>query len=175
MPDEMREQIPKVRRVVAALGIPVYEMEGFEADDVIATLVGQAEAADLETTILTGDLDMLQLVSERTKLLVSLRGRHRQHGGLRPRPHRRALGPAARPDARLQGAQGRPDRQHPGRARGRREDRGQARRRTYGTLDAMYEAIDDVQPEKLRAKLIEAKETVLESRELMRARPATCR
>ena len=53
---------------------PVYEMEGYEADDVIATLVGQAEALDLDTTILTGDLDMLQLVSERTKLLVSLRG-----------------------------------------------------------------------------------------------------
>ena len=40
MPDDMREQIPKVREVVEALGIPVYEREGFEADDVIATLVG---------------------------------------------------------------------------------------------------------------------------------------
>jgi len=74
MPDDMREQIPKVREVVKALGIPVYEQEGFEADDVIATLVGQAEAADLDVTILTGDLDMLQLVSDRTKLMVSLRG-----------------------------------------------------------------------------------------------------
>ena len=40
----------------------------------IATLVGQAEAAGLETTIVTGDLDMLQLVTERTRLVVSLRG-----------------------------------------------------------------------------------------------------
>src|SRR5690242_4825878 len=74
MPDDMREQIPKVREVVKALGIPVYEREGYEADDVIATLVGQAEAAGFDVTILTGDLDMLQLVSDTTKLMVSLRG-----------------------------------------------------------------------------------------------------
>ena len=74
MPDDMRDQIPKVREVVKALGIPVYEQEGFEADDAIATLVGQAERAGFEVVILTGDLDMLQLVSERTHLMVSLRG-----------------------------------------------------------------------------------------------------
>src|SRR4051794_26076624 len=74
MPDDMRDQIPKVREVVKALGIPVYEREGFEADDAIATLTGQAEQAGLETVILTGDLDMLQLVTEHTKLMVSLRG-----------------------------------------------------------------------------------------------------
>ncbi len=74
MPDDMRAQIPKVREVVAALGIPVYEREGFEADDVIATLTGQAAAAGVDVTILTGDLDMLQLVAEHTRLMVSLRG-----------------------------------------------------------------------------------------------------
>ena len=45
MPDDMRDQFPKVREVVEALGIPVYELRGFEADDVIGTLTGQAEAA----------------------------------------------------------------------------------------------------------------------------------
>ena len=74
MPDDMREQIPKVKQVVRALNIPEYEQEGFEADDAIATLVGQAEGLGFDTTILTGDLDMLQLVSEHTKLMVSLRG-----------------------------------------------------------------------------------------------------
>ena len=47
MPDDMRDQIPKVREVVNALGIPVYEQEGFEADDAIATLAGQAEACGI--------------------------------------------------------------------------------------------------------------------------------
>ena len=167
MPDEMREQIPKVRRVVAALGIPIYEMAGFEADDVIATLVGQAEAGGLDTTILTGDLDMLQLVSERTKLLVSLRGgiantvaydlaRIDERWGLRP-------------DQMLdyKALKGDPTDNIPG-VPGVGEKTAAKLVATYGTLDAMYEAIDDLQPEKLRAKLIEAKEIVLESRELMR-------
>jgi len=167
MPDEMREQIPKVRRVVAALGIPVYEMSGFEADDVIATLVGHAEARDLETTILTGDLDMLQLVSERTKLLVSLRGgiantvaydlaRIDERWGLRP-------------DQMLdyKALKGDPTDNIPG-VPGVGEKTAAKLVVTYGTLDAMYEAIDSLQPEKLRAKLIDAKAIVLESRELMR-------
>ena len=126
MPDELRDQFPKVREVVAALGFPVYEREGFEADDVIATLVGQAEAAGLETTIVTGDLDMLQLVTEQTQAGGLAARRGGQHGRLRPAAHRRALGPSAGPDARLQGAQGRRHRQHPGRARGGGEDRREA-------------------------------------------------
>ncbi len=167
MPDEMREQIPKVRRVVAALGIPVYELSGFEADDVIATLVGQAEARELDTTILTGDLDMLQLVSERTKLLVSLRGgiantvaydlaRIDERWGLRP-------------DQMLdyKALKGDPTDNIPG-VPGVGEKTAAKVVATYGTLDAMYEAIDDLQPEKLRAKLIDAKDVVIESRELMR-------
>ena len=70
----MRDQIPKVRDVVAALGIPVYEREGFEADDVIATLKGQAAAA------VTGRDDPHRRPGHapagdrRTRLLVSLRG-----------------------------------------------------------------------------------------------------
>ncbi len=74
MPDDLRAQFPKVREVVAALRLPVYQMAGFEADDVIGTLTRQAEARDLETTIVTGDLDMLQLVTERTRLMTTRRG-----------------------------------------------------------------------------------------------------
>ena len=173
MPDEMREQIPKVRRVVEALGIPNYEMEGYEADDVIATLVGQAETRDFATTILTGDLDMLQLVSERTKLLVSLRGgiantvaydlaRIDERWGLRP-------------DQMLdyKALKGDPTDNIPG-VPGVGEKTAAKVVKDFGTLDAMYDAIDTVRPEKLRDKLIEAKEVVLESRELhaSRARPA---
>ncbi len=167
MPDEMREQIPKVRRVVEALGIPVYEMEGYEADDVIATLVGQAEARDIATTILTGDLDMLQLVSERTKLLVSLRGgiantveydlaRIDERWGLRP-------------DQMLdyKALKGDPTDNIPGVA-GVGEKTAAGLVATHGSVDAMYAAIETVTPEKLRAKLVEAKDVVLESRELMR-------
>ncbi len=167
MPDDMREQIPKVREVVRALGIPVYEQEGFEADDVIATLVGQAEASALEVTILTGDLDMLQLVSDRTKLMVSLRGgiantvtydlaRIDDRWGLRP-------------DQMLdyKALKGDPTDNIPG-IPGVGEKTASKLIAAWGTLEALYEHLDEVQPEKLRAKLADHRESVLESRELMR-------
>ena len=64
MPDDLRDQFPKVREVVKALRIPVYELAGYEADDVIGTLTVEAERRGLDTTIVTGDLDMLQLVTD---------------------------------------------------------------------------------------------------------------
>ena len=64
MPDDLRDQFPKVREVVKALRIPVYELAGYEADDVIGTITVDAERRGLDTTIVTGDLDMLQLVTD---------------------------------------------------------------------------------------------------------------
>ncbi len=167
MPDDMREQIPKVRDVVAALGFPVYEREGFEADDVIATLAGQATAMDLDVTILTGDLDMLQLVGEHTRLMVSLRGgvantvsydlaRIEERWGLRP-------------DQMLdyKSLKGDPTDNIPG-IPGVGEKTASKLIATWGSLDALYEHLDEVTPEKLRPLLAEHRETVLESRELMR-------
>ncbi len=167
MPDELRDQFPKVRDVVRALNIPVYEREGFEADDVIATLVGQAEAADIETTIVTGDLDMLQLVTPRTHLVVSLRGgvantisydtaRIDERWGLRP-------------DQMLdyKALRGDPTDNIPG-VPGVGEKTAAKLVATHGSLDALYQHLDEVLPERLRPVLEEARERVLRSRELMR-------
>lgn len=167
MPDDMREQIPKVREVVAALGIPVYEQEGFEADDAIATLVGQAEAAGFDTVILTGDLDMLQLVSEHTTLMVSLRGgiANTVAYDLAKIEDRWGL----RPDQMLdyKALKGDPTDNIPG-IPGVGEKTAAKLVATWGSLDELYAHLDEVTPEKLRPLLAEHRETVLESRELMR-------
>ena len=167
MPDDMRDQIPKVREVVEALSIPKYEREGFEADDVIATLTGQAEAAGLFTTILTGDLDMLQLVTERTTLMVSLRGgiSNTVAYDLAKIEDRWGL----RPDQMLdyKSLKGDPTDNIPG-VPGIGEKTASKFIKTFGTLDAMYERLDELEPAKFREPLLAAKETVLESRELMR-------
>ena len=73
MPDDLRDQFPIVRQLIEAFGIPIYQMQGFEADDLIAALVKQAEARDVQTTIVSGDLDLLQLVSDRTTIRSSRR------------------------------------------------------------------------------------------------------
>jgi hypothetical protein len=75
MPDELRPQIPYIRRLVAALRLPVIEEAGVEADDVLGTLAKQATAAGIQTVIVTGDKDMMQLVDERTTLYDTMRDR----------------------------------------------------------------------------------------------------
>ncbi len=75
-PDELYGQIPRIRSVVEAFEIPIYEIEGFEADDVLGTLAKQIEQEedDLKTYIFTGDMDTLQLVTEKTFVLSPARG-----------------------------------------------------------------------------------------------------
>jgi len=74
MPDELRSQFTLVRRVLETYRIPVVEIEGQEADDVIATLAAQAEASGEQTIVVTGDLDLLQIVDDRTTVLTTRRG-----------------------------------------------------------------------------------------------------
>ena len=72
MPGDLVRQIPYVRRLFEAIHTPVVEVPGFEADDVIATLVDRALAAGQDVVIVTGDKDMLQLVSPRVRVLSVL-------------------------------------------------------------------------------------------------------
>jgi len=73
-PDDLRSQFPLVRRVLEAYAIPIAEYDGKEADDVIATLAREAEEDGFETLIVTGDLDLLQLVDDHTTVLATRRG-----------------------------------------------------------------------------------------------------
>ncbi|GAC1388501.1 MAG: hypothetical protein NVSMB49_00790 [Ktedonobacteraceae bacterium] len=74
MPDNMRPQFGRIREVVQAFGIPIYEKDGFEADDVLGTLSVQATALDVNTIIYTGDMDTLQLVNDTVMVKVAKRG-----------------------------------------------------------------------------------------------------
>lgn len=74
MAEDLRPQFALVRRVLDAYGIPIAEIEGQEADDIIATLAAKAESSGAQTLILTGDLDLLQIVDQRTTVLAMRRG-----------------------------------------------------------------------------------------------------
>lgn len=69
MPDDLRRQVPYIRRALAAYRIPILEAVGFEADDVIGTLARKAAEQDYEVFIVSGDKDMMQLVTPRVKIL----------------------------------------------------------------------------------------------------------
>ena len=70
-PDGLRAQFPWVRRLMEAFNVPIFEVEEYEADDVLGTLCRQATEQGMETIILTGDTDTLQLVSPSVRVVLS--------------------------------------------------------------------------------------------------------
>src|SRR6476659_5295170 len=166
MPDDLRDQFPMVREVVKALRIPVYEMQGYEADDVIGTITRQMDALDIETTIVTVDLDMLQLVTPKTRLMTTRSGVENtviydvakidERFGLRP-------------DQMIdyKALKGDPTDNIPG-VPGVGEKTAAKLIREFGSLDAMFARIDEVTPEKLRDKLREHFDQIQMGRELSR-------
>ena len=166
MPDDLRDQFPKVREVVRAMRIPVYELEGFEADDVIATLAREAEGRGLDTTIVTGDLDMLQLVNERVRLMTTRSG---VQNTVIYDPERIAERYGLRADQMIdfKALKGDSTDNIPG-VPGVGDKTAAKLVQTFGGLEGLYEHIDEVTPERLRGPLGEAREQVLASRDLMR-------
>src|SRR5256886_1114670 len=74
LPDNMRPQFRRIHELVQAFGIPIYEKDGFEADDVLGTLSVQATQQGVQSIIYTGDMDTLQLVNEHVTVKVAKRG-----------------------------------------------------------------------------------------------------
>lgn len=73
-PDDLYAQIPRVKEMVRAFNIPIYEKEGYEADDCVGTLARQAEQEGVEVIIVTGDSDELQLVTPQVKVFMLRKG-----------------------------------------------------------------------------------------------------
>ncbi len=165
MPDDLRDQFPRVRELVSAFRIPVYELQGFEADDVIGTLTLQAEARNLETTIVSGDLDMLQLVTDRTRVMTT-------RGGVQltvvydpAMVHERyGLTPAQMID--FKALKGDTTDNVPG-VPGVGDKTASKLLQEFGTLDGVYERLDEVKPDSLRGRLEEHRDQVLASRDLV--------
>src|SRR5476649_1143284 len=64
-PEDFKLQVPVLQELLNAFGWPLYELDDYEADDIMGTLAVQASQEDIETLLITSDLDMLQLVNER--------------------------------------------------------------------------------------------------------------
>lgn len=74
-PQDLYPQLPRLKQILEAFNIPMMELDGYEADDILGTLAHESEKVeDLETIILTGDKDALQLVSEKTHVMAPIKG-----------------------------------------------------------------------------------------------------
>jgi DNA polymerase-1 len=70
MPDELREQMPIIKEVLTAMNVPIIELEGYEADDILGTVANKNTKNNIFTYILTGDKDSFQLISNNTSIII---------------------------------------------------------------------------------------------------------
>ena len=105
MPVELRHQFSRIRQVMEAFNVPIFEQKGYEADDVLGTLCSQADNQGLSTVILTGDTDELQLVTSNVRVMLSHTVKNTKMYGINEVKERYGgLGPDAIPDIKaLQG------------------------------------------------------------------------
>ena len=73
-PDELYAQIPRIKEMITKFGIPIYSKEGYEADDMMGTLATKAEKEGITTHIITGDMDLLQLVGPKIHVIFPHKG-----------------------------------------------------------------------------------------------------
>ncbi|MBR1584993.1 MAG: DNA polymerase I [Clostridia bacterium] len=74
MPEELRPQFPIIKEILAAMGLGVLSVDGYEADDILGTVSVKCREASIDCVLLTGDRDALQLVNDNTKVLFTRKG-----------------------------------------------------------------------------------------------------
>jgi DNA polymerase-1 len=165
-PEELVSQLGRVRELVKTFNIPVFELEGYEADDILGTLSHEASQQSIESVIVTGDADTMQLVSPRVKVLY-------------PKPRgsfsdtilydesevqeRYRVAPAHIAD--LKGLVGDPSDNIPG-VPGVGKKTAAKLIGQFGTVAEIYEHLDEVSPPRLQALLRQHEETARQSKEL---------
>jgi len=163
-PEELKSQIKKVHQLVEAFHIPVFEIDGFEADDVLGTLSKQADEQGVETIIVTGDNDMLQAVLPRVKTLAPRRTftdtilydeeAVEQKYGIKPEQL-----------ADLKALDGDVSDNIPG-LPGVGEKTAAKLLQQYGSLQGIYDHIEDIAPSKLQNTLHEYRAQAFRNKEL---------
>jgi DNA polymerase-1 len=162
-PQELSSQFKRVREVAAALNIPIYEIDGYEADDVLGTLSHQAEEEGVDTVIVTGDLDALQLVDPRIHVMTPKQGiAETVTYDMQGVETRYGLEPAQLPDWKA--LVGDTSDNIPG-VQGIGAKTASRLIGQYGSLEGVYEHLDDLSP-KVRQALTDNRDQVFASREL---------
>jgi DNA polymerase-1 len=151
-PEELRRQFGRVREVVKAFNIPTFELDGYEADDLLGTLSRQAAAQGFDTIIVTGDTDTMQLVSPKVKVLLPQRtfGETILYDAAAVR-QKYGVAPQQIPD--LKGLKGDPSDNIPG-VPGVGEKTATKLIQQFESVEGVYKHIGEVTPLKLRETLL---------------------
>lgn len=180
-PDDLVKQIPLARELVRALGIPVLELPGYEADDCVGTMAVRAREEGYSVVIVTGDLDELQLVGEDISVLTTRRGvtdtvlydaaAVQERFGIRPDQF-----------VDLKALKGDPSDNVPG-VKGIGEKTAAKLLQQFGSLESLLSRLEDVKEQRVRDLLQVGREDALRSKDLCTIRtdvpcgisPSDCR
>ncbi len=161
MPEDLALQIPYIKQISAGLGFKVLEKEGFEADDIIGTLVSRGEEAGFRSVVVTGDKDFRQLVSPDTSLWDTMKDSETDYTGLK---ERYGFEPTCFID--VMGLSGDTSDNIPG-IPGVGEKTGIKLIERFGCFDEVFERLEDIDAPKLKSKLELYREQAELSRKLV--------
>ena len=162
-PDELIEQIPKIKELVKAHNISICEVQGYEADDVIATIAEKAKKKGLDVTIVTSDKDALQLVDAKTKVISPHPSGNKVYGD-KEVMEKYGVGPGSMVE--LMALTGDASDNIPG-VKGVGQVTASKLISEYGTVNDVYRNIKKISSESLKKKLEEGREMADLSRELV--------
>lgn len=162
MENELISQIDLTHRMVEDMGIPIFEMDGYEADDLIGTLALQAKSH--ETVIVTGDRDMLQLITDNIKIFMPVKGLSEsklfeekdvvEKYGIKPKQI-----------IDFKALTGDPADNYPG-VEGIGPKTASTLLQQFGSLDGVYKHVKDIKSEAVKEKLVKGKESAYLSQKL---------
>lgn len=162
MPDDLRVQWPVIKEGIEILGVPIFEMEGFEADDLIGTIAKAAERHGTKVQILTGDHDAFQLLDDSIQVLMpgkkglELYGRSQVYEKLGVWPEQ---------IIDYKGLCGDASDNIPG-VRGIGKVTAAKLLSSYGTIQEIYEHLEDIKQPALKQKLVEGRDSAFASKSL---------
>lgn len=163
-PPELSEQFPFIRELLKAYGISQYELENYEADDIIGTLSLLAEKEGFETKVISGDKDLTQLSSDKTTVSITRKG-ITDIEEYTPAHIQEKYGLSADQIIDMKGLMGDASDNIPG-VPGVGEKTAIKLLKEYGTLENLLQSIDKVSGKKLQEKLAEFKDQAVMSKEL---------
>ncbi len=165
MPDDLHAQIPRIRQIIEAFNIPIFEIEGYEADDLLGTLARQAERKETDATICSGDRDLFQVIDEHIVVRYT-------PGGPRPKTviydieavrKRYHLDPPQLVD--LKALTGDKSDNIPG-IPGIGQKTATTLLQQYGSLEGIYEHLDEISRKRVREALLQYRDQAFLSKQL---------
>ncbi|MDN6162427.1 MAG: DNA polymerase I, partial [Atopostipes sp.] len=164
MPSELSEQIPYLKEMLDAYSLKYYELENYEADDIIGTLSKKAEEEGFEVVIVTGDKDLTQLSTDHVRVDYTVKGVS-QLEGYTPEKVKELMGVWPDQVVDYLGLSGDPSDNIPG-VTGVGDKTAIKLLEKYGSMEKVYENIDEMNQSKRKENLIHEKETALLSQKL---------